>query len=183
MRPHDRIRVLSLLSLLLPAAAHAQDSSACTDGEPPFQCSFEQTKSVAVCLANTTITYDFGPENGRPELSLRSDIADIDYTPYDWGTDTIFESVKFYNGETSYEVFTTRPRIPDPGGAEGGIVVTLPGQAPVTLACDSLSVRPYDPMDGIGKLAYFTIEDGATALGSEERRVGKECRSRWSPYH
>ena len=26
---------------------------------------------------------------------------------------------------------------------------------------------------------------GTTALGarSEERRVGKECRSRWSPYH
>ena len=22
-----------------------------------------------------------------------------------------------------------------------------------------------------------------TALRSEERRVGKECRSRWSPYH
>src|SRR5256885_17245053 len=24
---------------------------------------------------------------------------------------------------------------------------------------------------------------GAGALRSEERRVGKECRSRWSPYH
>src|SRR6266853_975545 len=24
---------------------------------------------------------------------------------------------------------------------------------------------------------------GAVAAGSEERRVGKECRSRWSPYH
>src|SRR3712207_9447720 len=24
---------------------------------------------------------------------------------------------------------------------------------------------------------------GAAALRSEERRVGKECRSRWSPYH
>src|SRR3712207_1561994 len=24
---------------------------------------------------------------------------------------------------------------------------------------------------------------GAVALRSEERRVGKECRSRWSPYH
>src|SRR5258708_19305079 len=24
---------------------------------------------------------------------------------------------------------------------------------------------------------------GATAARSEERRVGKECRSRWSPYH
>ena len=24
---------------------------------------------------------------------------------------------------------------------------------------------------------------GATIVRSEERRVGKECRSRWSPYH
>ena len=24
---------------------------------------------------------------------------------------------------------------------------------------------------------------GSTLLRSEERRVGKECRSRWSPYH
>ena len=23
----------------------------------------------------------------------------------------------------------------------------------------------------------------ASLVGSEERRVGKECRSRWSPYH
>ena len=25
--------------------------------------------------------------------------------------------------------------------------------------------------------------DGLLTLRSEERRVGKECRSRWSPYH
>src|SRR5216683_6966534 len=25
--------------------------------------------------------------------------------------------------------------------------------------------------------------EGVAALRSEERRVGKECRSRWSPYH
>ena len=24
---------------------------------------------------------------------------------------------------------------------------------------------------------------GRSFVGSEERRVGKECRSRWSPYH
>ena len=29
---------------------------------------------------------------------------------------------------------------------------------------------------------YATAESAAT-LRSEERRVGKECRSRWSPYH
>ena len=27
------------------------------------------------------------------------------------------------------------------------------------------------------------IEDLKALLRSEERRVGKECRSRWSPYH
>ena len=30
--------------------------------------------------------------------------------------------------------------------------------------------------------ALKTVED-AKAARSEERRVGKECRSRWSPYH
>ena len=25
--------------------------------------------------------------------------------------------------------------------------------------------------------------EGVNSLRSEERRVGKECRSRWSPYH
>ena len=27
------------------------------------------------------------------------------------------------------------------------------------------------------------VEDTYEAVRSEERRVGKECRSRWSPYH
>src|SRR5260221_8048462 len=29
----------------------------------------------------------------------------------------------------------------------------------------------------------FPIRDGIPVMRSEERRVGKECRSRWSPYH
>ena len=29
----------------------------------------------------------------------------------------------------------------------------------------------------------WTLNDLAEQLRSEERRVGKECRSRWSPYH
>ena len=28
-----------------------------------------------------------------------------------------------------------------------------------------------------------TIEQWLSEMRSEERRVGKECRSRWSPYH
>ena len=29
----------------------------------------------------------------------------------------------------------------------------------------------------------LTVENGGSFMRSEERRVGKECRSRWSPYH
>ena len=30
---------------------------------------------------------------------------------------------------------------------------------------------------------YYTVDDFEDTNRSEERRVGKECRSRWSPYH
>ena len=32
-------------------------------------------------------------------------------------------------------------------------------------------------------LAFFNPQYVSGVLRSEERRVGKECRSRWSPYH
>src|SRR5256885_14137672 len=35
----------------------------------------------------------------------------------------------------------------------------------------------------IPKRSYTSICDIPAASRSEERRVGKECRSRWSPYH
>ena len=43
-----------------------------------------------------------------------------------------------------------------------------------------------DPMrrDTIFRIASMTKPiTAAAAMRSEERRVGKECRSRWSPYH
>ena len=35
----------------------------------------------------------------------------------------------------------------------------------------------------IGAVALSAVLFGGVAGRSEERRVGKECRSRWSPYH
>ena len=37
--------------------------------------------------------------------------------------------------------------------------------------------------DRYGRRLMFSIGIGVFTLRSEERRVGKECRSRWSPYH
>src|SRR5256885_3290974 len=46
-------------------------------------------------------------------------------------------------------------------------------------------VRPRDPAvkDRIEGDIYISPRDMNAAMRSEERRVGKECRSRWSPYH
>ena len=38
-------------------------------------------------------------------------------------------------------------------------------------------------MSGIDMAAWDALGQALGQLRSEERRVGKECRSRWSPYH
>ena len=43
-------------------------------------------------------------------------------------------------------------------------------------------VRVYDVEKGTTSFTSFTYSDNKNDR-SEERRVGKECRSRWSPYH
>jgi len=44
--------------------------------------------------------------------------------------------------------------------------------------------QPTEPMPPASFLAVSGGSDnGAFGARSEERRVGKECRSRWSPYH
>ena len=48
----------------------------------------------------------------------------------------------------------------------------------ISTVCANLYSKPRDD------LVMFYFRDGANyASRSEERRVGKECRSRWSPYH
>ena len=36
---------------------------------------------------------------------------------------------------------------------------------------------------GIANLYAVKAKPGIVKIRSEERRVGKECRARWSPYH
>ena len=53
------------------------------------------------------------------------------------------------------------------------------------------AVKSLDDPDGLGRVQVelhgftkaFKLPWIRTVQRSEERRVGKECRSRWSPYH
>ena len=60
-----------------------------------------------------------------------------------------------------------------PEGAVGGVDVR--GAAPGTRETDLLA-----PGNTVQRVHAVVLSGGSR---SEERRVGKECRSRWSPYH
>ena len=49
---------------------------------------------------------------------------------------------------------------------------------------EAIKTAEYCDSIGVDRLSFCpaTIH-GGTLTRSEERRVGKECRSRWSPYH
>src|SRR2546426_10244202 len=78
--------------------------------------------------------------------------------------------------------------------AAGAAALLLRPRAPLSLDPDLLAVAPLDVLapnlelwhEGLVDILSRNL-DGAgplrTVSRSEERRVGKECRSRWSPYH
>ena len=45
---------------------------------------------------------------------------------------------------------------------------------------ESFSQRDFDRLV---RTVHFVQDNESKSSRSEERRVGKECRSRWSPYH
>ena len=68
-----------------------------------------------------------------------------------------------------------------------GVMIGLPFQTIEDLANDLHFLKKMD-VDMVGMGPYIEHENTPlynfrSGLRSEERRVGKECRSRWSPYH
>ena len=62
------------------------------------------------------------------------------------------------------------------------------GKDAIVLRSDTTSMKDISALakkvkEAFGKLDLLFINAGGGGFRSEERRVGKECRSRWSPYH
>src|SRR2546429_1503461 len=58
----------------------------------------------------------------------------------------------------------------------------IPGAILVTFGVTAAVILFHMNLETIGT-RFGGIPKGLPTIRSEERRVGKECRSRWSPYH
>ena len=56
------------------------------------------------------------------------------------------------------------------------VIAQLPIDPELAQACDKGKIE-------LNRPGFFITTGAGTDDRSEERRVGKECRSRWSPYH
>ena len=83
----------------------------------------------------------------------------------------------------------------EPQGLDPHIVTGVPEHHLLISMCEGLTIanpKGGENLPGVaeswdiskdGKTYTFFLNQNAKWSRSEERRVGKECRSRWSPYH
>ena len=74
-----------------------------------------------------------------------------------------------------------RPRPVRPGRRQAGSLVAPPMTAPSRCCLGTTVEHTLAPVPILRRSA--AVAQRITVSRSEERRVGKECRSRWSPYH
>src|SRR3989454_7276119 len=85
------------------------------------------------------------------------------------------------NAGVALAAYAARAGLPARGYAPATTPPTIPGQIR-SFGRDLVLVNGH--IGDCGKAARaYAAETGAVDVRSEERRVGKECRSRWSPYH
>jgi len=133
------MRILAIIASMSPTV-----SLAC--GELIQSCTFNDgAKTVTVCLEPNDVTYAFGQTGGVPELALDVPIVDVDYVPWPGVGNSIWESIRFYNGEATYVVTAGFQKLqedqdePDP--PFGAVEVYINNELAADLVCDAGSVE------------------------------------------
>src|SRR5687767_15430852 len=100
-----------------------------------------------------------------PSVKLPKKSTDTDMTPF---VDIAFLILTFF-------IMATKFKPPEP------VEITTPNSV------SSQSLPENDAVliaiDKDNKVYFTVFSEKDPSVRSEERRVGKECRSRWSPYH
>ena len=110
-----------------------------------------------MCHHCGTISYEFGPMTGDPDLSLVRHLEEVSYIPFSWASSVRFVSMTLFNGKTGYDVFMELRKGPYDGMVMGGIHVTQPNGLSSIFQCDPDSIWPRDPRDGMGDLSAIGI--------------------------
>ena len=100
-------------------------------------------KLLSVCIDDGVATYAFGLLGQPPDLSISTQIADLDYTPWPGYGGSIWEEVRFYNNEYNYLVFAAVDRS-GPEDANGDMIIQERGGVIVFQGDTSLAVLNCD---------------------------------------
>ncbi|WP_341367258.1 hypothetical protein [Yoonia sp. BS5-3] len=158
--------LIGLLHIFNPTLVAAQVTDACPDtANLLMHCTFDDgARQMALCQSDKVVSYSFGVDLDRPEISLSSTITDLQNVPYNRVTADNFEQIRFHNGDTSYEIYAYETIYSSPTGAEhhteGGIRVKYPGGSETVLVCDDTTVTPGTPRDGIGQIPAQATAEG-----------------------
>ena len=105
-------------------------------------------------------------------------------TSYDDGSDSYYDDSYYDDGSADYSGGDAYvPTDPSGGAGTGGDPGTGGGTDPGGGTTDPGGSTDPGTGGGTDPGGGTTDPGGPTDPRSEERRVGKECRSRWSPYH
>ena len=141
-----------------------------------------QQKEAAALSEQKTALAGLMAEKRRSRSALEAEIADLTKSVADLGRsasglkDLIAKSDSAVKPTTGLGAYEAEVEAAAPAAtAPQAEAVLAPALVP---ASDALAAAPGAPPVNSGAARLTEV-----ALRSEERRVGKECRSRWSPYH
>src|SRR5256886_3721827 len=111
----------------------------------------------------------------------------LDVTPLSLGIETYGGGVaKIIPGNSTIPASAQEFYTTGVGNQSGIDIHGLQGERELAKDCRSLArftLRVPPAPAGLPRIEVKFLIDANGILRSEERRVGKECRSRWSPYH
>ncbi|WGW03829.1 hypothetical protein [Tropicibacter oceani] len=138
----------------------------CSAADLFLSCRIAQNgKLLEVCVEGDAVVYRYGPAGGAPELTLREAAATLGYTPWPGIGRTIWEEVRFFNGDYEYRVNGAIDKMlaveDSPEAKSGGVEVYRGAQRAAALDCAPATVR----------------FDWTAAIGDAKRAAGLD----WDP--
>src|ERR1051326_4237843 len=135
---------------------------------------------AAIANRRSSVTIERMTEHDLLEVVELEDISNL--SP--WGWDAYH--LELQCAEASLMLVARIPA-PNAGGHNSIVGFIVARQMAGEIHVNNIAVRPEYRRLGIGESLVRAVlawgrEKGSTQARSEERRVGKECRSRWSPY-